>query len=135
MSKGRNLDAPGIGASAFSPTRSPPQHICGRSGGQSDSGKGYRITAGTPTPLTSGLGGCSSFGSIYLSGDEFETQREIKNHFPRAEEMANYRERLLTDSPTGPSFSTARRERSLFRGPISATLEKPLTREFLVYPA
>jgi hypothetical protein len=26
--------------------------------------------------------------------------------------MANYRERLLTDSPTGPSFSTARRERS-----------------------
>jgi hypothetical protein len=35
-----------------------------------------------------------------------------KSHFPRAEEMANYRERLLTDSPTGPSFSTARRERS-----------------------
>jgi len=26
--------------------------------------------------------------------------------------MANYRERLLTDSPTGPSFSTARRKRS-----------------------
>jgi hypothetical protein len=25
--------------------------------------------------------------------------------------MANYRERYLTDSPTGPSFSTARRER------------------------
>ena len=44
--------------------------------------------------------------------------------------MANYRERLLTDSPTGPSFSTARR-----RDPkISATLEKPLTRESLVDP-
>ena len=42
--------------------------------------------------------------------------------------MANYRERLLTDSPTGPSFSTARR-----RDPkTSATLEKPLTRESLV---
>jgi hypothetical protein len=26
--------------------------------------------------------------------------------------MANYRERYLTDFPTGPSFSTARRERS-----------------------
>ena len=26
--------------------------------------------------------------------------------------MANYRERYLTDSPTGLSFSTARRERS-----------------------
>ena len=53
---------------------------------------------------------------------------KIKNHFPRAEEMANYRERLLTDSPTGPSFSTARR-----RDPrTSATLEKPLARESLV---
>jgi len=42
--------------------------------------------------------------------------------------MANYRKRLLTDSPTGPSFSTARR-----RDPkTSATLEKPLTRESLV---
>ena len=44
--------------------------------------------------------------------------------------MANYRERLLTDSPTGPSFSTARR-----RDPkTSATLEKPLFRESLVKP-
>jgi hypothetical protein len=44
--------------------------------------------------------------------------------------MANYRERLLTESPTGPSFSTARRERSK----TSATLGKPLTRESLVDP-
>jgi len=49
---------------------------------------------------------------------------------PEAEEMANYRKRLLTDSPTGPSFSTARR-----RDPkTSATLEKPLVRESLVKP-
>ncbi len=49
---------------------------------------------------------------------------------PAAEEMANDRERLLTDSPTGLSFSTARR-----RGPkTSATLEKPLVRESLVDP-
>lgn len=44
--------------------------------------------------------------------------------------MANYRKRLLTDSPTGPSFSTARRRDSK----TSATLEKPLARESLVNP-
>src|SRR5579871_1541066 len=49
--------------------------------------------------------------------------------------MANYRERYLTDSPTGPSFSTARRKRSRpIAAKTSATLEKPLTRESLVYP-
>src|SRR5450759_5119495 len=36
--------------------------------------------------------------------------------------MANYRERLLTDSPTGPSFSTARRERSEDLSHIRETL-------------
>jgi len=36
--------------------------------------------------------------------------------------MANYRERLLTDSPTGPSFSTARRERSSDLSHIRETL-------------
>ena len=36
--------------------------------------------------------------------------------------MANYRERLLTDSPTGPSFSTARRERSENLSHIRETL-------------
>src|ERR1019366_6930229 len=45
-----------------------------------------------------------------------------KSHFPRAEEMANYRERLLTDSPTGPSFSTARRERSCDLSHVRETL-------------
>lgn len=50
-----------------------------------------------------------------------ELRRE-KNHFPRAEEMANYRKRLLTDSPTGPSFSTARRERSEDLSHIRETL-------------
>ena len=36
--------------------------------------------------------------------------------------MANYRERSLTDSPTGPSFSTARRERSENLSHIRKTL-------------
>jgi hypothetical protein len=36
--------------------------------------------------------------------------------------MANYRKRLLTDSPTGPSFSTARRERSHDLSHIRETL-------------
>jgi hypothetical protein len=36
--------------------------------------------------------------------------------------MANYRKRLLTDSPTGPSFSTARRERSEDLSHIRETL-------------
>src|ERR1022692_1579815 len=45
-----------------------------------------------------------------------------KSHFLRAEEMANYRERLLTDSPTGQSFSTARRERSYDLSHVRETL-------------
>jgi len=50
--------------------------------------------------------------------------------------MANYRKRLLTDSPTGPSFSTARRRdpSSRLASKTSATLEKPLARESLVKP-
>jgi hypothetical protein len=36
--------------------------------------------------------------------------------------MANYRKRLLTDSPTGPSFSTARRKRSEDLSHIRETL-------------
>ena len=36
--------------------------------------------------------------------------------------MANYRKRLLTDSPTGPSFSTARRKSSEDLSHIRETL-------------
>jgi hypothetical protein len=69
------------------------------------------------------LGGLSSFGSIYLSGDESKRwEGNEKTISPGAEEMANYRERLLTDSPTGPSFSTARRERSEDLSHIRETL-------------
>src|SRR5664280_487412 len=51
--------------------------ICGRSGGEGDSLRDYRFTTGTSTPyppegVPPGPGGLSSFGSIYLSGDEFE---------------------------------------------------------------
>src|SRR5208283_5323253 len=58
-------------------------------------------------------GGLSSLGPIYLSGDEFEAYEGNKKPFPpQRKKWPTIAERLLTDSPTGPSFSTARRKRS-----------------------
>jgi hypothetical protein len=68
------------------------------------------------------LGGLSSFGSIYLSGSGLKLRRETKTPFPPAKRNGDYRERLQPDSPTGLSFSTARRERSEDLSHIRKTL-------------
>ena len=69
----------------------------------------HAASSGAP----SGPGGLSSFGPIYLSGGEFEAYEGNKKPFPpQRKKWPTIAERLLTDSPTGPSFSTARRERS-----------------------
>jgi hypothetical protein len=70
-----------------------------------------------------GPGGLSSLGPIYLSGGEFEAYEGNKKPFPpQRKKWPTIAERLLTDSPTGPSFSTARRKRSEDLSHIRETL-------------
>src|ERR1035441_10733945 len=112
MSKGRDFELRESErrASAF---RVHHRYICGRCGGEGDSLK----TIGLPPELPRRI--LRRTGRLVVVRFHIPFWRQVrssggkqKSHFPRAEEMANYRKRLLTDSPTGPSFSTARRERS-----------------------
>src|ERR1019366_8574698 len=122
MSKGRDFELRESErrASAF---RVHHRYICGRCGGEGDSLK----TIGLPPELPRRF---SRTGRLIVVRFHIPFWRRVlssggkqKNHFPRAEEMANYRERLLTDSPTGPSFSTARRERSCDLSHVRETLK------------
>ena len=129
MSKGKTHPSRDSGKLASAPPRSPPRYWREpRRGG--DSRQAIELPPELPRriPHTGGLIVAKSHIPFWRRVKAQEGNK--KDHSPAAEEMANYRKRLLTDSPTGPSFSTARR-----RGPkTSATLEKPLTRESLVHP-
>src|ERR1035437_3732930 len=122
MSKGRDFELRESErrASAF---RVHHRYICGRCGGEGDSLK----TIGLPPELPRRI--LRRTGRLVVVRFHIpfwrrvrSSRREQKSHSPGAEEMANYRERLLTDSPTGPSFSTARRERSENLSHIRETL-------------